>query len=95
VAILIDAPDRVVIVRNGSVIRLILAEIRAHHQAVMRHAKASGVEIEQWRDHVLPSVTDVFDFARFSYDSVVAEDDHVVAVFTARQPGDDCFGSDT
>jgi ketosteroid isomerase-like protein len=48
-----------------------------------------------FRDHVLPSVTDVFDFARFSYDSVVAEDDHVVAAFTARQPGDDCFGYDT
>ena len=34
-----------------------------------------------FRDHVLPSVTDVFDFARFSYDNVVAEDGHVVAVF--------------
>jgi predicted SnoaL-like aldol condensation-catalyzing enzyme len=30
-----------------------------------------------FRDHLLPSVTDVFDFARFSYDNVVAEDGHV------------------
>ena len=34
-----------------------------------------------FRDHLLPSVTDVFDFARFSYDNVVAEDGHVVAIF--------------
>jgi uncharacterized protein (DUF427 family) len=32
-----------------------------------------------FRDHLLPGVTDVFDFARFSYDNVVAEDGHVVA----------------
>ena len=30
------------------------------------------------RDHVLASVTDVVDFARFNYDNVVAEDGHVV-----------------
>src|SRR5258706_4281865 len=41
-----------------------------------RHVGASF-----FRDHVLPNVTDVFDFARFSYDNVVAEDDHVVAGF--------------
>jgi hypothetical protein len=27
-----------------------------------------------FRDHLLPSVTDVFDFARFSYDNIFAED---------------------
>ena len=34
-----------------------------------------------FRDHLLPIVTDVFDFARFSYDNVVAEDGHVVALY--------------
>jgi ketosteroid isomerase-like protein len=42
-----------------------------------------------FRDHVLPSVTDVFDFARFSYDNVVAEDGHVVAVFNIGVTGTD------
>jgi len=40
-----------------------------------------------FRDHVLPSVTDVFDFARFSYDNVVVEDGHVVAVFNIGVTG--------
>jgi ketosteroid isomerase-like protein len=37
-----------------------------------------------FRDHPLPGVTDVFDFARFSYDNVIAKDGRVVAVFTLR-----------
>ena len=40
-----------------------------------------------FRDHLLPSVTDVFDFARFSYDNVVAEDGHVAAVFNIGVTG--------
>ena len=40
-----------------------------------------------FRDHLLPSVTDVFDFARFSYDNVVAEDGHVVAIFNIGVTG--------
>src|SRR6202140_117016 len=43
------------------------------------------------RDHVLPGVTDVFDFARFSYDDVVAEDGHVVAVFNIGVTGTDAI----
>jgi hypothetical protein len=39
------------------------------------------VGVAFFRDRLLPGVTDVFDFARFSYDNVVAEDGHVVAVF--------------
>ena len=42
-----------------------------------------------FRDHLLPGVTDVFDFARFSYDNVVAEDGHVVAVFNIGVTGTD------
>jgi ketosteroid isomerase-like protein len=42
-----------------------------------------------FRDHQLPGVTDVFDFARFSYDNVVAEDGHVVAVFNIGVTGTD------
>jgi len=44
-----------------------------------------------FRDHVLPNVTDVFDFARFSYDDVVAEDGHVVAVFNIGVTGTDAI----
>jgi ketosteroid isomerase-like protein len=44
-----------------------------------------------FRDHVLPNVTDVFDFARFSYDNVVAEDGHVVAVFNIGVTGTDAI----
>jgi ketosteroid isomerase-like protein len=33
-----------------------------------------------FRDQVLSRLPDVFDFTRFSYDNVVAEDGHVVAV---------------
>ena len=36
-----------------------------------------------------PCVTDVFDFARFSYDNVVAEDGHVIAVFHIGVTGTD------
>src|SRR5882762_3568261 len=43
------------------------------------------------RDHALPSVTDVFDFARFSYDNVVAEHGHVVAVFNIGVTGTDAI----
>src|SRR5260370_213166 len=42
-----------------------------------------------FREHLLPSVTDVFDFARFSHDNVVAEDGHVVAVFNIALTGTD------
>jgi uncharacterized protein (DUF427 family)/ketosteroid isomerase-like protein len=42
-----------------------------------------------FRDQLLPGVTDVFDFARFSYDNVVAEDGHVVAVFNIGVTGTD------
>ena len=44
-----------------------------------------------FRDHVLPSVTDVFDFARFNYDNVVAEDGHVVAIFNIGVTGSDAI----
>src|SRR6266446_4619881 len=44
-----------------------------------------------FREHLLPSVTDVFDFARFSYDNVVAEDGHVVAVFNIGVTGTDAI----
>src|ERR1700720_1423706 len=40
---------------------------------------------------VLPSVTDVFDFARFSFDDDVAEDGHVVAVFNIGVTGTDAI----
>ena len=40
---------------------------------------------------VLPNLTDVFDFARFSYDNVVAEDGHVVAVFNIGVTGTDAI----
>ena len=36
-----------------------------------------------------PCFTDVFDFARFSYDNVVAEDGHVTAVFRIGVTGTD------
>jgi hypothetical protein len=39
----------------------------------------------------LPGVTDVFDFARFSYDNVVAEDGHVEAVFNIGVTGTDAI----
>jgi hypothetical protein len=39
----------------------------------------------------LPAVTDVFDFARFSYDNVIAEDGHVVAVFNIGANGTDAI----
>jgi ketosteroid isomerase-like protein len=39
-----------------------------------------------FRDQVLSRLPDVFDFTRFSYDNVVAEDGHVVAVI--RRPLD-------
>jgi hypothetical protein len=42
-----------------------------------------------FRDRLLPSVTDVFDFARFS--NVVAEDGHVVAVFNIGVTGTDAI----
>ena len=35
--------------------------------------------------------TDVFDFARFSYDNVIAEDGHVVAVFNIGANGTDAI----
>jgi ketosteroid isomerase-like protein len=44
-----------------------------------------------FRDHLLPGVTDVFDFARFSYDNVIAEDGHVVAVFNIGLTGTDAI----
>jgi len=44
-----------------------------------------------FREHLLPSVTDAFDFARFSYDNVVAEDGHVVAVFNIGVTGTDAI----
>ena len=44
-----------------------------------------------FRDHLLPSVTDVFDFARFSYDNVVADDGHVVAIFNIGVTGTDAI----
>jgi ketosteroid isomerase-like protein len=44
-----------------------------------------------FRDHLLPGVTDVFDLARFSYDNVVAEDGHVVAVFNIGVTGIDAI----
>jgi ketosteroid isomerase-like protein len=44
-----------------------------------------------FRDHVLRNVTDVFDFARFSYDNVVAEDGHVVAIFNIGVTGTDAI----
>jgi ketosteroid isomerase-like protein len=43
------------------------------------------------RDHLLPGVTNVFDFARFSYDNVIAEDGHVVAVFNIGVTGTDAI----
>jgi len=44
-----------------------------------------------FRDHLLPCVTDVFDFARFSYDTIVAEDGHVVAIFNIGVTGTDAI----
>ena len=52
---------------------------------------ATDVGAAFFRDHLLPSVTDVFDFARFSYDNVVAEDGHVVAVFNIGVTGTDAI----
>jgi len=43
-----------------------------------------------FRDHLLPGVTNVFDFARFSHDNV-AEDGHVVAVFNIGVTGTDAI----
>jgi hypothetical protein len=40
---------------------------------------------------MIPSVTNVFDFARFSYDNVVAEDGHVVTVFNIGVTGTDAI----
>src|ERR1700692_4045221 len=42
-----------------------------------------------FRDHLLQGVADVFDFARFSYDNVVAEDGQFVAVFNIGVTGTD------
>jgi hypothetical protein len=44
-----------------------------------------------FHDHLLPGVTDVFDLARFSYDNVIAEDGHVVAVFNIGVTGTDAI----
>jgi ketosteroid isomerase-like protein len=44
-----------------------------------------------FRDHVLPSLPNVFDFARFSYDNVVAEDSRVVAVINMGVTGTDAI----
>ena len=38
-------------------------------------------------DQILSSLPDVFDFARFSYDNVVAEDGHVAAVINMGVTG--------
>jgi ketosteroid isomerase-like protein len=40
-------------------------------------------------DTVLPQVAAVLDFSRFSYDSVTAEDDHVVALINVGVKGTD------
>ena len=40
-----------------------------------------------FRDQILPSLPDVFDFARFSYDNVVAEDGGVAAVINMDVTG--------
>jgi ketosteroid isomerase-like protein len=44
-----------------------------------------------FHDHLLPGATDVFDLARFSYDNVIAEDGHVVAVFNIGVTGTDAI----
>jgi ketosteroid isomerase-like protein len=44
-----------------------------------------------FRDQVLSSLPDVFDFARFSYDNVVAEDGRVVAVINMGVTGTDAI----
>jgi hypothetical protein len=44
-----------------------------------------------FRDHLLPGVTNVFDFAWFGYDNVIAEDGHVVAVFNIGVTGTDAI----
>ena len=51
-----------------------------------RHAGAAF-----FRDQALPSVSDLFDFARFSYDNVVAEDGRVVAVINMGVTGTDAI----
>lgn len=40
-------------------------------------------------DTVLPQVAKVLDFSRFSYDSITAEDDHVVALINVGVTGTD------
>jgi len=44
-----------------------------------------------FRDQVLSSLPDVFDFARFSYDNVVAEDGRVAAVINMGVTGTDAI----
>ena len=44
-----------------------------------------------FRDQVLSSLPDVFDFARFSYDNVVAADGRVVAVINMGVTGTDAI----
>jgi pimeloyl-ACP methyl ester carboxylesterase/ketosteroid isomerase-like protein len=44
-----------------------------------------------FRDQVLSRLPDVFDFTRFSYDNVVAEDGHVVAVINMGVTGADAI----
>ena len=51
-----------------------------------RHAGAAF-----FRDQALPSVSELFDFARFSYDNVVAEDSRVVAVINMGVIGTDAI----
>ena len=42
-----------------------------------------------FRDEVLPNLPDVLDFSRFSYDSFIAEGDHVVALVNFGITGTD------
>jgi ketosteroid isomerase-like protein len=44
-----------------------------------------------FRDQVLATLPDVFDFARFSYDNVVAEDGRVAAVINMGVTGTDAI----
>ena len=44
-----------------------------------------------FRDQVLSRLPDVLDFTRFSYDNVVAEDGHVVAVINMGVTGTDAI----
>ena len=44
-----------------------------------------------FRDEILPNLPDVFDFARFSYDSVIAEGGRVAAVINMGVTGTDAI----